>query len=512
MSRKFNVAGPCDPARHYMIPPLRRLPGILALVEDQSYFVLHAPRQVGKSTALYALAQELTSQGKDAAVLLSMETGEPFPERIGTAEQAILGTWQRKAMHWLPPELRPPPWPAAQEGGQIGAALAAWSRSIPRPLVVFLDEIDALRDETLRSILRQLREGYPERPRDFPWSLCLCGLRDVRDYKIASGGSSYLGTASPFNIKVESLTMRNFTEEEVAELYQQHTEETGQMFTPAAVARAFYLSQGQPWLVNALADQATRVLCSDPQRVITAEHIEEAKELLIQRRDTHIDSLAERLREPRVRAVIEPILVGTTLPPDIMNDDLLYCRDLGLIVDQPQVRIANPIYAELIPRSLTYVMQATIPLETAWYLRPDGPLDMPALLRAFQAFYAEHSESWLERYDYKEVGPHLILMAFLQRVINGGGRIAREFAIGSGRTDLVVQYQGRRDALELKLRRSDKTQTQGVEQLCRYLDHLGEKEGYLVLFDRRKKQSWKKKIFQQDVHGPSGKVVHVYGA
>lgn len=88
----------------------------------------------------------------------------------------------------------------------MSGALAAWSHTCPRPLVVFLDEIDALQDDVLLSVLRQLRGAYSNRPRGFPWSLGLIGLRDVRDYKVKSGGSPYLHTASPFNIKARSVT------------------------------------------------------------------------------------------------------------------------------------------------------------------------------------------------------------------------------------------------------------------------------------------------------------------
>ena len=172
--------------------------------------------------------------------------------------------------------------------------MSAWSRAIGRPLVLFVDEIDALRGPALISVLRQLRSGYPRRPGAFPWSLALIGLRDVRDYKVASGGSDSLQTlhsSSPFNIKVESLTLRSFTAEEVALLYAQHTADTGQLFTPEALARAFHLTQGQPWLVNALARQVVEVVVPDPAVAVTARHVDEAREILIQRQDTHLDSL-----------------------------------------------------------------------------------------------------------------------------------------------------------------------------------------------------------------------------
>jgi len=237
-----------------MLPIMRRLPTVRQLIDRQSYFVLHAPRQVGKTTSLMALGRELTREGRYASVLVSMEVGAPFSHDVGAAELAILSEWRRAAQADLPPELQPPPWPAEAPGGQIAAGLQAWVKACPRPLVLFLDEIDALQGEALVAVLRQIRAGYPRRPDAFPWSLALVGLRDVRDEKLASGGAPVSShSSSPFNIKVESLTLRSFTREEVVELYAEHTGDTGQAFTPEALDRVFELTQGQPWLVNALA-------------------------------------------------------------------------------------------------------------------------------------------------------------------------------------------------------------------------------------------------------------------
>ncbi len=352
-TRHFNTAGPCVPETDYMLPPSARLPGVIDLIDQRKYFVLHAPRQVGKTTALLALAAELTASGRYLAVLVSMEVGSAFPNDPGAAEGAILDRWRAAARAQLPDELQPPPWPAARPGAGVGAALEAWSQAAPRPLVVFLDEIDALADDTLISVLRQLRDGYRNRPRLFPWSLALVGLRDVRDYKVAEGYQGRLGTTSPFNIKAESITLGNFTAAEVAALYQQHIAETGQPFTPEAIALAFELTDGQPWLVNALARQAVERLVRDRAQPVSARDIARAKEILIQRRDTHLDSLAERLREARVRRIIEPMLAGTVLP-DVPDDDRQFLVDLGLVRRDPQggLVIANPIYAEIIPRTL----------------------------------------------------------------------------------------------------------------------------------------------------------------
>ncbi|MFM6376659.1 MAG: AAA-like domain-containing protein, partial [Microcystis panniformis] len=305
MTRWFNIAGPCSDDIHYMLSPTVRLPDLEELIQQRSYFVLHAPRQTGKTTAMLSLAKQLTDTGNYAAVMVSVEVGSAFNHDPTAAELAILGTWYDTIEDSLPTELQPPAkqWQQEEPGSRIKAFLRGWTKAINRPIVLFIDEIDSLQDQTLISVLRQLRDGFPKRPKNFPSSVGLIGLRDVRDYKVASGGSDRLNTSSPFNIKVASLTMRNFNLAEVGELYQQHTAATGQIFTPEAIETAFYLTQGQPWLVNALAKEIVEKMVKDRNIAITKEHILTAKEILITRQDTHLDSLAERLREKRVKNI-----------------------------------------------------------------------------------------------------------------------------------------------------------------------------------------------------------------
>ena len=358
------------------------------LIAQESYFVIHAPRQTGKTTAMLALAQQLTSSGRYTAVMVSAEVGAPFSHDPGAAENAILGTWRARAQLHLPEDLHPPVWDEAKPGQRIQAALQAWAQASPRPLVLFIDEIDALQDEALISILRQLRDGYPDRPKDFPLCVGLIGLRDVRDYKVASGGSDRLNTSSPFNIKVRSLTLRNFNAIEVQELYQQHTDDTGQAFTQSAIQTAFDLTQGQPWLVNALAKELVEEMVTDCSVAITDVDILQAKEVLIARQDTHLDSLAERLREPRVKAIIEPMLAGLALG-DTPSDDRQYLIDLGLLRRDPEggLIIANPIYREVIPRVLVQGTQDSLPHISPSWLNKSGELNTDALLHAFLAFW-----------------------------------------------------------------------------------------------------------------------------
>jgi hypothetical protein len=444
--------------------------------------VVHAPRQTGKTTTLMALARQLTAAGKYAALHFTCEAGEATGDDYVAGQQAVLREIRVSAAEELPAELQPPAsWPALDDAHLLGDGLSAWAQACPRPLVLFFDEIDALRGNTLISVLRQLRGRYPKRPGHSPWSVALCGLRDVRDYQAASGDdSSRLGTASPFNIKVQSLRLAELTAAQVAALYAQYTAEAGQPFTAEAVAHAFALTAGQPWLVNALAREVVDKMQIPPPEPITAEHVEQAKERLILARATHLDSLVAKLGEDRVRRIIEPILAGETPPGGTTyNDDAAYVRDLGLIAPGAPIRIANPIYREVSVRVLATVVEDSVTLPPRHFLAPDGQLDLSAILHAFAAFWRTHGEVLTGALVYHEVAPQLVLMAYLQSVVNGTGFMDREYGVGRGRIDLQLRWpyqdaQGRRqwqreaaEVVEVKVWRDKKPDPldEGLRQL-----------------------------------------------
>lgn len=490
--RFFNTAGPCKPELHYMLPATQRLhdENVMRLIEQQSYFVVHAPRQTGKTTAMRDLARTLTASGKYISAVVSMEVGAAFPEDVDKAEQAILADWRDSIEIQLPSAINTllPSTSEAPAGQRIRDWLKRLSQVVPYPVVLFLDEIDALQNNVLISVLRQLRSGYDARPTSFPLSLALVGLRDVRDYKIASGGSDRLHSPSPFNIAVRSILLRNFTAYEVSTLLGQHTQETGQFFSDEALDSVFTLTQGQPWLVNALAKIATEELVPDYTQSVETIHIEQAKELLIQRRQTHLDQLTDKLRDPRVRRVIEPILAGG-LMRDVLQDDRDYVIDLGLVrsANGSGLRIANSIYQEMIPRALASGPQDSLPAIKPTWLTASGQLDPHKLLDAFLRFWKQHGQPLLASAPYHEIAPHLVLMAFLHRVVNGSGSIEREYAIGTGKMDLYLRYGDVTLAMELKVWCDGKPDPlkQGLEQLDEYLSGLSLDTGWLVIFDQR---------------------------
>jgi hypothetical protein len=374
--------------------------------------------------------------------------------------------------------------------------------------------------------------------------MALVGLRDIRDYQVDTDGTEPKGPPpSPFNIKEDSLTLPNFTQDEIGILYRQHTEASGQVFEDGAIERAWYWSEGQPWLANALAKTAiVSVLKNDFSQTVTAEIIDAAAETLIKRRDVHIDSLLERLKEPRVARVMNGVIAGASLKGSEYIEDRRYCLDLGLVAldEKKCLRPANAIYQEIISRTLTDTVQDLLDEKIERITWNDGQIVLvSAVLREFQKFWRENAftfpfrinepqiKSFLEKIDtlpnktlikeilelvskkYDEAAYVIILMAFLQRVVNGGALVHRQFAEGRGAVDLRVTFKDRKYLIECKIKENS-SKEHSLDQLAGYLSSAGEKEGWLVIFDRDRNKSWDEKItWETTTH--KGLTIHIIG-
>lgn len=517
MERCFNTTGPCFADEHYMLPPERRLGDVLDLIARNKYFVFHAGRQTGKTTSLMWLESYLPTIGK-RALRLDMQTtgGETDPrrafalvfERLGKSLRAprsgLQAATEEQLAAWL-----------ANPGSAMQNYLQFLAAQDPRPFVLLVDEADCLVGDTMVTFLTQLRDGYiGRRETPFPSSVALVGMRAVRDYVVSRHDQriiSWLGTSSPFNVSSESTMLAPFTEPETAELLAQHTDATGQPFEEDAIAKVWALAEGHPWLTNALADEAVRRQAPDRAKAVTAAHIDAAKETIIRERRSHIDSLISRLREPRIANILGPMIRGEQTGQDVLHDDFAYAIGMGILrFKDGEYRIANSVYREVIPRALTFDQQAQIHAKSGRFMLPDGDLDMPALMLAWQAFWRRDGHLAAEGFGYRESGPHLMLMAFLQRIVNGGGRIEREYGLGRGALDLLITWKDTTHAVEVKLRRDSQTEADALEQIAGYLDQSGLEEGWLVIFDLRKERTWEEKLTTRELTH-EGKKIRIVG-
>ncbi|MDR3247873.1 MAG: PD-(D/E)XK nuclease domain-containing protein [Treponema sp.] len=512
--RFFNTTGPCNPDDHYMLPPEERLVGaqLDRYIRDKLYWVLHAPRQTGKTTFLQSWMREingasLTDESGPIACYVTVEDCQGVND-VDAAMRTIYQDIKDFATLFQVPV------PVVDEKdvkSLLRTALIKWAELVaPRPLIVLFDEVDVLQGEPLVSFLRQLRGGFAGRGAGiFPISIALVGMRDLKDYITAAKGGVQVNPGSPFNVKSDSASISNFQKEEVIKLFAQRTAETGQQITTEALDYVYDQSKGQPWIVNSLFQRATmRVLHEDDTETVTIEHIREARQQMIDARETHLDALAVRLRDPRIRQVIQTIITGeVSLSLSRSDPDVELTMDLGLVSWDTQrgFTLANPIYEEIMTRFLDAPYHDNLPPPNSWkWDKPNGTLDMDALLRNFQEFWRNNSETWEQAADYPEAFPHLLLMAFLQRITNGSGRIEREYAAGRGRMDLAVEYKGAWNIIEIKLLREKQSfetvKAEGIKQILQYRERISPQAPcYLLIFDRRpEKPGWAERLTWED--------------
>ncbi len=529
VKKHFCTAGPIIESDNYFIPPLTRinLKDVSDLIIGKKYFVLHAPRQTGKTTILLALRDLINASGKFYCVYANVEAGQASRNDVSSVIKGTVASIARKAKETFkdkyPEKLADEVLNKEFTNDALTSFLSNYCQYLDKPLVLLIDEIDAIVGDSLIAVLRQIRAGYDARPTAFPQSIVLCGLRDVQDYRTNTEGQTVFTGGSPFNIKVESLRLGDFSKEEVRNLIEQHTTETGQRFEEDCFPLIWKYTEGQPWLVNALAREVTYKMRENrnPNILITSDMCAEAKNRLIIGRQTHLGYLTDKLREERVVRVIAPMLSGIAVDNDT-TDDAQYVVDLGLIKLKPQ-RISNAIYAEVIPRELTSRTQDKIKADPAWYINEDNTLNMHKLMTEFQQFYRQNSEWWHKDFQYMESGPQLLLQAFLQRIINGGAYVDREYGLGRGRTDLFVRkpltegFGGAYQyiAIELKVRRKESRETcieKGLEQTWKYINKAGKvAEGHLLIFESDKTIPWEERLYY-DVREYNGQVIHVWGA
>jgi hypothetical protein len=506
MKKFFNTAGPCDSEIHYLVQRPVNIASLRGLVDARKYFVHHAPRQTGKTTMFLGFCAQVNAEGRFTALYINVESAQTTRNKVQECLKAILNEIQGQQRVHLPPEERFDTTPIQQSLNEnsLNDYLTQWSFQNPKPILLVMDEIDSLVGDGLIAVLRQIRSGYSNRPKAFPQSIILNGVRDLRDYRIYSKAEdTWLTGGSCFNIKAESIRLEDFSLDQVEDLYSQHSAEHGQDFAKGVVKEIYRLTQGQPWLCNALGDQLCFHISKDKKRV-SMEDLYTAKESLILRRDTHIDQLYKKLDEERVRNIVMPIVLGESLLRP-REEDVQYCIDLGLLSNTKPPKIANPIYQEILPRELSWPTQQFLPIDPPDFFSK-GQLNMKKLMQAFVEFYRENAH---EEFFYKEITPHILLQAFLQRIINSGGRIEREYALGRKRMDLGVIYKNQKFAIEIKIKSSEKSRDQSLDQIASYMESLGlKKEGYLCVFDRKFEKTWEDRYsWNEKKHG--GKTIQV---
>lgn len=502
--RRFTTDGPCDATHHYVLPAAPRLAEVRSLIDQGAYFVLHAPGRTGKTTALRALAAQITSEGRYAALVCSAAVAAPARSDIVLIQDALLSSLRIAAEQDFPLDLRPPPFPPSADATRLWEGLSAWAHVCPRPLVIFFDDLDTLHGAALESVFRQLETGFSRRPGHFPWSIGLAGQFDVRSNDSSEADTSKATLSiGPFERFWSTRLLPAFTIDEIRALYAEHFGRDENHFTSDALTFVHEASAGHPFFVQAFGiELAERRSDSD---TITKPIVFSAYQRLVERAVTPIDALSSYLTEPRVRRVIEPLLLGSAEIASAADSDLQFVRDMGLVTCNNPVRIDGLIFRALVPRLLSESTRRAFDVDSALFFDTDGRLSIERLLQTFVAFYAAYGTELLAAIAYTKIAPEIVFLGVLFQALEGRGWVNVEFGASRGRMDVTLSVPlaanyldanaetsitEQREVLVLMSRRKgdSKVKARGLASLDAALLQASSDSGTLVIFDKRDKR------------------------
>jgi hypothetical protein len=350
-AKSFCTAGPCDSDRHYYLANRAGTETILREIDRGSYCYVYGPPQTGKSTTCLQLAQELNQGGTYCAVKLSVAAAKSY-DKPDEAWEAVLESWDRDIYSQLSADLRPTPgrnmrYYADSFREPIPEAISRWAHCCPRPLVLFIDDLQALANtgnnsgnKLYHSFLAQLLSGFRDRPKNFAYSICLVGESQR--------------LPSHFNIVSESIRLPNFLRPQVEAMMEQMAHDSSHQVEEDAKELILTLSQGQPWVVNAFGMILTNKMVEHPKMNFTVEHVYTVLSLLIERMDPFLRHIVD-IASNRIYGPILKQLATQQASPCSDASKLEYLQEQGILSKDPTngkyFLMCPDLYSELIDKA-----------------------------------------------------------------------------------------------------------------------------------------------------------------
>jgi hypothetical protein len=393
-------------------------------------------------------------------------------------------------------------------------ALSSLCAALPRPLAVFLDDLESLPRYLLLSLLHQFRDAWPRRGAfPFPLSFVLSGAGADRELAPAPG-QGLSGERPPVDLPALPLEIPPFSAREVRELLDLHTAAGGRPYSPEAADECLFWSQGAPAAVSALARTAEEdVLASDPLREAGAGVFDRAARLVIERREAGIAGALRALYEPAAAAVFQAMILGDPgLPEEAGPDEVRRACEAGLfLAGAGDLVPANPLLRT------AAALEAARPLafgtpRTGGRGPEDAAFDMTAAVRSFQARWRERRRQLSPPFGMSKAMGHLALMAFLRKALPPADGLLREYGLGRGRLDLIARVKGEILPVGAVILEAEDRLREYVSRMARYLGILRARTGWLVVFDPAPPdEAWERGIYWR-TEKIEGRTLHVVGA
>jgi hypothetical protein len=491
--RQFNITGKIIPEKHYFVDLTPQIEKLTALSENGTYFVINRPRQFGKTTVLNFLASHLHGSEAYLPILFSFEGYGNKPEL--SAAEFYRTFWEKFLIYlrakgvkfdWQPST-------APEDISDFGFQknVRAFCQALHgKKAVLLVDEVDSIPETAVIGFLRALREMYLERDLLPTFhAVALAGVHDIKNLKArVRDESRTLGSASPFNIAID-YELPPFSLENIRQYYAQHTAETGQAFDEAVIARVHHVTNGHPWLVSVLAKTMVESIVPDRRQKIQIGHAEEAIHKLIKSRNPNFESLFKNARQPGIFPIVLDLLIGAKHEFNIHSDSIDLGVKYGIFAEgQQQLILANFIYTQVLYQHFKEELGASeirAIVAGNQFENENGHLDFRRVLDKFQIFMKAKGASITKHPEFKEATGQLLLLSYLDLLVNGKGWTFKEVQSGEGRIDVLCCYKSQKEVVELKLWYGERKYEDGLEQLVRYLESESLSRGYLVVFDRR---------------------------
>ncbi len=499
--KRFNITGLCFPNEHYMADVSSKLKEVLDMVELGDYFIINRPRQYGKTTTLYTIADTLEKRGDYFVINTSFEgVGDLFFSEEKRFAKSFIDLLSREVKiyskdlsEWLKTEKE-----NVDDFYDLSDVITDLVQRTHKKVILLIDEVDkSSNNQLFVSFLAMLRNKYLARGKAKTFhSVVLAGVHDVKSLKLKLRPDEEQKYNSPWNIAAEFKVNMNLLPSEIKPMLDEYAHDKNvKMDTQQIADRIFYYTSGYPFFVSKICKMLDEELVKNGEW--TEGDVDMAVKNLVKESNTNFETLTKNLANyPKLYDFVYQIAInGETVPFSIHNEMIEMGIIHGMFKTQngSGVRIHNRIYEAVIYDYMSIDMLISgfpqVSKTSYTYSNPDNTLNMEAVMLSFQNFMKkEYSKK--DR-DFLEKNGRLVFLAFLKPILNGKGHDFKEVQISEEkRLDVVITFLHQKFVVELKLWYGQKAHETGLQQLSDYLDSQNLNEGYLLIFDHSEVKKW----------------------
>ena len=509
--RTFNTTGVCNPEQHYMVDLAERLAQVRILVDAGNYFTINRARQFGKTTTLNALTGYLNHEYYVVSMDFQMQmSNAKFKNEnsfaLAFAKAFIVsfrvnkkseGSVYEAAISRFAESFSTAP--DSYELVELFQALSALCGDLPEDVVLMIDEVDsATNHQVFLDFLAQLRGYYINRSRFATFkSVILAGVCDIKNLKRKLRPDEEHKDNSPWNIAADFDIDMSFSPVQIREMLEGYEDDHKTGMDIEDMAQEIYAyTSGYPYLVSRLCQLLdNQIRSSSDKGAWTRNDLLEAVRNLVKESNSLFDDMAKKVKDysELERLLYDILFCGRSIPYNLGTELVSIGTMFGFLKDDAgQVAISNRIF-EIWFYNL-FIAQEAINSDTYQagqknknqFVDENG-LNLELVLKKFVQHFTESFSNSTDKF-IEDNGRKLFLL-YIRPLINGSGNYYIEARTRSmGRTDLIIDFQGKQYIVEMKIWHGEEYNARGEEQLLGYLKDYNLKKGYMLSFNFNKKK------------------------